>query len=608
VVTLDADLARFSPTGSDGSVKFALIGNCAYQALIDDRANIIWLCWPRFDSSFVFGALLDPDKGGDFAVIPEGDHYETEQHYLPNTNVLRTVFHSAAGSFEVIDFAPRFRQYDRSFKPTSLMRRVRRLSGEPRLRVRIKPTINYGQIAPASYVASNHIRWNVTEAQLRLTTSVPLTYIVESRPFLLEKDAYFALTWGSPLEAPLEETVDTFLTRTRAYWERWVKHTAMPGCFQPEVIRSALALKLHQFEDTGAITAASTTSLPEEHGAGRNWDYRFCWLRDSYFTLRAMRRLGHFEETEGFVGFLKNVVEAHPERLQPVFSISGEDRLTEVELDHLAGYMGNRPVRAGNAAYYQIQNDVYGEMLGAIAPLLLDIRFQDHGGADHTVRVVRRLLGRIERVMEEPDAGIWEYRGAERVHTFSLLLHWTGGMIARRIGAAVSDQALSGYGQAIMDRARSIIEEKCYNGEFYVDSTSTNNPDASLLMMVNLGYLDPRSERAQRHVRGLARELGQTKGLVQRYRHNDDFGQSTSTFTVCGFWYAEALARLGFLDEAEHACQELISHANHVGLFSEDIDPQTGEQLGNFPQTYSHVGLINAAFAISPFPEGLAEH
>lgn len=587
-------------------VKFGLIGNCAYQALIDDCANVVWLCWPRFDSSFVFGALLDRDQGGDFAVMPDGDQYQTEQSYLPNTNILRTVFSSPSGSFEVVDFAPRFRQYERSFKPTQLMRRLRRLSGDPRVCVRVRPTADYGRVVPDCYAASNHIKWNLPGEALRLTTNVPLTYVMESRPFLLERDAYFALTWGAPFEAPLEETVDSFLVRTRRYWERWVKHTSMPGRFQKEVIRSALALKLHQFEDTGAITAASTTSLPEEHGSGRNWDYRFCWLRDSYFTLRAMRRLGHFEETEGFVGFLKNIAELHPDRLQPVFSISGDHELTEEELPHLHGYMNNQPVRAGNAAYYQVQNDVYGEMIGAIAPLLLDIRFQDYGGVENTIRLVRRLLQRIEMTMNEPDAGIWEYRGAERVHTFSLLLHWTGGKVAQRIGAYVGDEDLAAYGRQLCAKASALIEQS-YTGEFYGDSTTSGNPDASLFMMVNLGYLDPRSPRAEQHVRGLAKRLGQTKGLMQRYVHLDDFGRSQSTFTVCGFWYAEALARLGFKEEAEEACVELAAHANHLGLFSEDLDPETGEQLGNFPQTYSHVGMINTAFAISPFPEGLQD-
>jgi GH15 family glucan-1,4-alpha-glucosidase len=585
-------------------LKLALIGNCAYQALIDDRANVAWLCWPRFDSSFVFGPLLDEDRGGQFSVLPADPAESTEQEYIENTNVLRTVFHSSSGSFEVVDFAPRFRQYERSFKPTMLMRRVRRLTGTPRVRVVCRPVYEYGRWVPSSYMASNHVEWTVPGARLRLTTNVALTYINESREFIIEDDAYFCLTWGAPLEAPLEETFALFLKRTIDYWQRWVKHTQVPGRFQREVIRSALALKLHQFEDTGAITAASTTSLPEEHGAGRNWDYRFCWLRDSYFTLRAMHRIGHFDEMEGFVQFLKNVAQTSGTELQPVYAISGNADLIEVELPHLAGYRGNRPVRAGNAAHFQVQNDVYGEMLGAIDPLFTDIRFGGENGASD--RLVDELLDSIEARMESPDAGIWEYRGAARVHTFSLLMHWFGARLAHRIGKARNRAELMRRSSELVERATGLIE-KCHHPElgYFGDSTTTANADASLFMMVNLGYLRPDEPRAEQHVRNLAAQLKTGDHLMRRYMHEDDFGASQSTFTVCGFWYAEALARLGNREEAEEVCRGIIGYANHVGLFSEDVDPTTGEQLGNFPQTYSHVGLINAAFAISPTPEEL---
>jgi GH15 family glucan-1,4-alpha-glucosidase len=589
-------------------VKLALIGNCSYQALIDDTATVVWLCWPRFDSSFVFGSLLDHERGGHFSVRPADEKFNSRQDYLPNTNILRTVFESASGSFEVIDFAPRFMQYDRSFKPAMLMRRARRLSGSPRVVVRLEPMLDYGRKRPGYYLASNHIHWDMDGTALRLTTTVPLTYATESRAFLLEEEAYFALTWGSPLEAPLAETVDNFLDRTRRYWERWVKHTSMPGLLQREVIRSALVLKLHQFEDTGAFTAAATTSLPEEHGSGRNWDYRFCWLRDSYFTLRAMRRLGQFEEMERFVTFLKQLVEAHPNRLQPVFAISGDPDLHEIELPHLSGYHGNQPVRAGNAAYQQVQNDVYGEMVGAMTPLLLDVRFENGNDQGHNVRLVKNLLRRMEATLEEPDAGIWEYRGSARVHTFSVLLQWAGAKLARHIGEYLGDGELTDQATRIAGRARDLIEATFVESEgYYGDSTTSENPDASLFMMVNLGYLKPSDPRARQHVRALASKLLLPNGLMQRYRHLDDFGESKSSFTVCGFWYAEALARLGAKAEAAQVCERIASHANHVGLFSEDIDPATGEQLGNFPQTYSHVGLINAAFAISSHPDDVPE-
>lgn len=587
-------------------MKLALVGNCAYQALIDEQARVVWLCWPRFDSSFVFGHLLDEDKGGEFAFIPATPVLHIEQSYLPNTNILRTVFTCEDGSFEVTDFAPRFWQYDRMFRPTMLIRRVRPLSGSPQIRTVLTPRYDYGLEVPLAIAASNHLQWQIHGVQLRLTCNVPLTYIQEQRSFAVDRELDFVLTWGPPLEAPLAETVQSFLSRTQRYWHTWVKHMNLPGVFQREVIRSALALKLHQYDDTGAITAAATTSLPEEHEAGRNWDYRFCWLRDSYFTLLAMRRLGHFEELEGFVGFLKNLVAAHPNRLQPVFAISGEDKLTEVELTHLRGYKGNGPVRAGNAAYLQIQNDVYGEMLGALAPLILDIRFHhDEKSTEEALALLRSLLKRIELTMTEPDAGLWEYRGIARVHTFSLLMHWVGARVARRVAQRIGDAELERYATHLRDTARDLIETHCYDATrgCYVDSTTSTNPDASLFMMVNLGYFGSDLERARNHVHALANELRQGNGLIQRYVHQDDFGASTSTFTVCGFWYAEALARIGEKAEARAVCEALIGYANHVGLFSEDIDPVTGEQLGNFPQTYSHVGLISTAFAICATPE-----
>ncbi|MCB9586752.1 MAG: glycoside hydrolase family 15 protein [Polyangiaceae bacterium] len=583
-------------------MKHALIGNCSYQALIDDRGAVSWLCWPRFDSSFVFGSLLDSKRGGEFSVQPRESEFQTEQDYLPNTNILRTVFSSESGRFELIDFAPRYKQYDRSFKPNMLVRRLRPLDGRPSVKVACHPVYDYGEKVPASYVASNHVQWQVDGGPLRLTTNVPLAYLLEERPFLLTQETYVVLTWGNPLEAALEETCETFFSRTRKYWETWVKHTNLPGIFQREVIRSALALKLHQYEDTGAITAATTTSIPEHAGSGRNWDYRYCWLRDTYFTLHAMRRLGHFEEMERFVSFAHNIAEGTA-ALQPVYGISGESRLSERTLDHLAGYKDdNQPVRVGNAAYLQVQNDVYGEIIAAIAPQFLDLRFDTQGNHEHRAALVHRLLGYIEHTMELPDAGIWEYRAEPEVHTFPLLFHWIGAALSARIGKSIADPALEGRALGLVARARSIIEEQCYRPElgFYAESTSpsNNNADASLFMMVNMGYLKRGDARAERHVRELYKRLSVDRYLMKRYNHFDGIGETLSTFTVCGFWAAEALARLGYREEAIEACEQLIKHANHVGLFSEDIDPQNGEQWGNFPQTYSHVGLINAAFAI----------
>lgn len=588
-------------------MKHALIGNCSFQALVDTTAKIDWLCWPRFDSSPVFGGLLDESKGGYFAINPATSDWTSHQEYVPNTNIVRTTFQGGRGSFEVVDFAPRFRQYERHYKPNMLVRRLRRISGEPLVQVQCRPRYDYGRIVPEARLASNHLTFDIPGENLRLTTNMPLNYVVEERAFLLEDEVWLVLTWGDPLEAPLEETAQSFYLRTKAYWERWVKHTTVPGRFQKEVVRSALTLKLHMFQDTGAITAAATTSLPEWPGSGRNWDYRFCWLRDAFFTLRAMRRIGHVDELEAFVNFIKNIASVN-DRLQPVYGITGEAQLQEQILGHLSGYQNSGPVRAGNDAYKQVQYDAYGEAIAVISPFFLDFRFESHI-TDNARALLRRLLRRIDEVMTQPDAGIWEIRDDNRVHTFSLLFHWVGSTIAARIGEALRDDELRTTALSVARAAETLIEQTWVESRgFYADSLSSQNEDAAMLMMINLGYLRPDNPRAERHLEALAQRLQVNDHLMHRYLHHDGISaEHGATFTVCGFWYVEALARLGRRDEAELVFEKMLAYANHVGLFSEDIDPRTGMQLGNFPQTYSHVGVINSAFAISPLPVDLGE-
>ena len=488
-------------------MKLGLIGNCAYQALIDDCARVRWLCWPRFDSSFVFGGLLDEERGGTFVIEPAAEGFQSEQGYLASTNILRTEFSSENAAFEVIDFAPRFKLYGRYFKPTMLIRRVRPLRGCPSIRVCCNPVYDYGRIRPDFYAASNHIQWLLTGAQLRLTSNAPLSYISERRPFALEDTVYLVLTWGEPLQATLAETCDSFLEQTQRYWETWVKHCSIPALFQEHVIRSALVLKLHQYEDTGAITAASTTSIPEYPGSGRNWDYRYCWLRDTCFTLGALRRLGQFEEAELFVSYLLNLAQSSPEHLQPVYGINGEHRLEETLLDHLSGYLGHGPVRIGNQAFEQEQHDVYGEMIVSIAPLFLDTRFRERAGVRSTA-LLHRLLQNLETRLGAPDAGLWEERREPRVHTFSQLLHWAGARAARKVGECCNEPELARRARTIEERAREIIEQRCWRPElgFYADSPGSKCADASLLMMVNIGFLNGDHPHIESHVRRLAEQ------------------------------------------------------------------------------------------------------
>ena len=582
------------------NLDLGIIGNCQYSALINKSASVVWLCWPRFDSSSVFGSLIDETQGGEFSIQPDRDFTST-QNYIRNTNILRTVFETAGGSFEVIDFAPRFQNFGRLFHPNMLIRMVRPMSGDPLIKVNCDPRYDYGRSVPKAYWGSNHIQYEGLPDTLRLTTNAPLTYINEQRPFVLSRPLYFVMTWGNPLEAPLKETCENFFEHTKTYWQTWVKHCAIPDRYQDEVIRSALVLKLHQYQDTGAITAATTTSIPEYDGSGRNWDYRYCWLRDAYFTLSAFRHLGQFQEMESFVEYLRNIAEnSGTSRLQPVYRISGDGKITEEILDHLSGYRNNKPVRIGNQAFEHVQNDIYGEMILAISPLFLDRRFNLEDVSPPKL-LLEKLLRLIESHMEEKDAGLWEYRNAEDVHTFSLLMHWSGSKTAAEIGKRIGDANLVSLSQKLENQAKKIIDSRCWSKKLgaYTEAAGSEYLDASLFSMINMGFLEKDHPHAESHLRALEKKL-KTKGdLVHRYVHDDDFGAPKTTFTICSFWYAEALARMGRGDEACRVFEGIVKHTNHLGLLSEDIHPETSELWGNYPQTYSHVGLINAAFQLS---------
>jgi GH15 family glucan-1,4-alpha-glucosidase len=581
-------------------LEFGLIGNCQFNALVDRKGSVCWLCWPRFDSSFVFGSLLDKEKGGSFQISPYEADISGDQVYLENSNILKTTFHTPKGDFEIIDFAPRFSQFNRYYKPTTLVRIVRPIRGEPIVKVSCQPTSEYGLKNLGATCGSNHIEYEGAPAKMRLTTNASLTMVAEEKPFLLTKTLYFCLTWGRPLESELERTCEDFLDKTLAYWQRWVKHCHIPREYQEAVIRSALVLKLHQYEDTGAIIAATTTSIPEAMGTSRNWDYRYCWLRDALFSLVALQRLTQFEEMEKFAIYLKNLVELKIDHLQPVYSVSGDGRLTEVVLDHLSGYLGHKPVRIGNQAHEHLQHDVYGEMILAIGQLFLDRRFGSDGYGSR--ELLQNLLNQIERHLEDEDAGLWEFRGAMQMHTFTVLMHWAGAKKALEIAEENHYHDMVKQAASLKKRSEEILNRDCFDKELgvFTQAAGKKEMDAALLMLINLGYLKKGDPLAAKQVESIEHSLRtQKNGLIHRYIHTDDFGSTENAFTICNFWLAEAYAHIGQYDKARELFEKLLTYSNHLGLFSEDIDPNTCEQWGNFPQTYSHVGLINAAIAIS---------
>lgn len=577
---------------------YGIIGNCAYIALVDTNANIGFMCWPRFDSSFIFGGLLDKEKGGQFSISPASNGYTSTQAYSPNTNILETTFHCEDGKYKVIDFAPRFFQYERSYKPLMLIRKVVPLAGRPRIRVRCRPVGEYGARRPDPVMGSSHIRYEGLEAQVRLTTNASLNHVLEEEAFTLSETHHFVLTWGVPLEEALETTAESFLVKTRKYWHLWVQNTSTERFRQDSVIRSALTLKLHQYQDTGAIIAATTTSLPESPGSTRNWDYRFCWFRDAHYTLKALNDLSHFNILRDYARFIENVVLSEDRRYHPLVPIASHTIPEETILD-LDGYLGEKPVRIGNQAHEHIQNDVYGQVMVTLLPFFTDSRLIGKTGKD-LEEIAWHSLEMIENTMDEPDNGLWEFRGTSQLHSYTFLFHWAGSNAGKKIADIIGDKKMARYARKLIQESTEMLE-RCYDAERGVYTQAIGNPnlDASLLQLINMGYLNPKSNKAKKHMRVLEEELKTETGLFYRYKHADDFGVPESTFLICAFWYVEALARMNRIQEAIQTFDMLVSHGNHLGLFSEDVHEESGSQWGNFPQTYSHVGLINAAFAIS---------
>jgi GH15 family glucan-1,4-alpha-glucosidase len=578
--------------------RLGIIGNCSYMAHIDDQARVAWLCWPRFDSSFVFGRLLDPEKGGEFSIITQETLISSEQRYIENTNVLQTELKASDGILRVTDFAPRFRRYERPFRPLMLIRKLETLEGDPKVKIVCHPKGDYGKTSPDIYLASNHIRYSGLEGTVRLWSNISLHYIASEKYQSVSEPTYLLLTWGLPLEGRLESTLEEYLRETIDYWQTWVRHCSIGKFYQDQVIRSALVLKIHQFEDTGAIIASGTTSLPESPGSGRNWDYRYCWLRDTYYTLMAFNQLAHFDEMEGFARFVENIAISETGRYSPLYDIVGNPHAPE-EIMSLKGYLGNQPVRVGNAAVDHIQNDVYGQILLALLPLYIDRRFPKQFRTTSR-KLIGRLLDAIDQTIEEPDASLWEFREFSVYHCYTYLFHWAGSKAAVKMGQALGDHEMVRRARRLVARSARKVEA-CYDPKrkCYTQGIGRKELDASTLQLIAMSYLDPASERAKNHLLAIEKELGCGGGLIFRYTHLDDFGKPEIAFLVCGFWYVEALTLAGRVDDAIHAFESLLKHSNHLGLLSEDVLPANESQWGNFPQTYSHVGLINAAFRIS---------
>jgi len=582
------------------SLELGLIGNGSVAALVDPQARIVWGCVPAFDGDPVFCGLLSPreHQGGDWTIELE-NFVSAEQSYISNTAILRTVLRDASGgAVEIVDFAPRWHQNDRFYRPVMLVRRLRPLSGTPRIRVHLRPLAEYGSVKPETTWGSNHIRYIIPEFTLRLTSDMPVRLVRDALPFVLDRDAHFVLGPDETLTQSVSGFARNAEEQTLNYWRNWVRNLSIPLEWQEAVIRSAITLKLCQYDETGAIVAAMTTSIPEAPNTVRNWDYRYCWLRDSAFVVRALNRLGATRTMEEYLRYLANIASDDGE-LQPLYGIGYEQQLAESEVESLAGYRGMGPVRRGNLAWLQKQHDVYGSVVLASTQLFFDTRLARVGDASVFARL-EPVGERAYALHDRPDAGLWEFRGREEVHTYSSVMCWAACDRLARIAVHLKLAPQAQLWRQRADEMHARIVAHAYNEELghFVESLDGNRLDASLLLLADLGFVKPDDPRFVRTVEAIGKGLKRGDALF-RYVMPDDFGAPETSFTICTFWYIDALASVGRQEEARSLFERILARRNHLGLLSEDLEFDDGEAWGNFPQTYSHVGLINAAMRLS---------
>jgi len=586
------------------NLDLGLIGNCQVAALIDNRAKLVWACLPQFDSDPAFCSLLRADDEQNlpgYFEVELKDFKRSEQRYLTNTAILSTTLYDGnGGAVRITDLAPRFLYVGRTYTPMMIMRRIEPLHGRPRIRIRLRPARNYGADGCKFTRGSNHIRYKTSDVTLRLTTDASLTHIIDENAFVLDRDLHLILGPNETIREGCDDEFHRNFRSTLHYWQTFSRSLAIPFEWQEAVIRAAITLKLCTFEDTGAVVAALTTSIPEAAGSGRNWDYRFCWLRDSYFVVQALNRLGATQTMERYLGYIMNIVaDAGDEPLKPLYGISGRSVTDESIVESLSGYRGMGPVRRGNQAYEQVQHDVYGAVVLSGTQFFFDQRLIKAGTADEFRRL--EVLGEhARRFYNQPDAGLWEYRGRQRVHTFSSMMCWAACDRLSKIAASLGMEDRVAYWRKGADEIRAVINEKAWDPEqqAYTESFGRPEMDASLLTMHDLGFAAADDPRFVSTVDCIGKHLRRGDHMF-RYDAPDDFGSPENAFNICTFWYIDALASIGRVDEGRELLENMLSLRNPLGLLSEDIEPSSGTLWGNFPQTYSMAGIINAAVRLS---------
>lgn len=588
------------------NLHYGIIGNCRSAALISKTGSIDWCCLPEFDSSSVFAKILDDSIGGHFGFMVD-ESYQISQFYLNQTAILVTRFSNGLDIFEVHDFMPRYHKSDTKYQaPPEIIRYIKYVSGKPTFRVDYQPKLEYAKGVTDTFVKDDFIV-SLTHSDkfdtLFMYSNLDNRQIVEGQAILLSTDVFFLLGYNEKVFKPTVENMYLEHQRTKVYWLNWIDKTPKYNLYNEEILRSAVTLKLLSYDKTGAVLAAATTSLPETIGEVRNWDYRFCWIRDASMVIKVLSHIGHRNAAQRYLQFIIDLIPDKDEKLQIMYGINKEKQLTELTLDHLSGYQNSRPVRIGNAAYMQKQNDIYGILMDVINQQFEKFTV-DVERTEELWTITKGIVWVVEKHWHEPDKGIWEFRTEDRHFTFSKVLCWVAVDRAIKVAEKLDKYRKINKWKLLEAEIKNDIFEKAWNEDVkaFTQSYGSKYLDASVLLMENYGFIEARDPKYVSTVLAIERELSYD-GLMYRYKNEDDFGLPSSSFTICTFWFINSLYKIGEKRKAKKMFDQLLTYSNHLGLFSEDIDFKTKRLLGNFPQAYSHLALIETAINLSEITE-----
>ena len=580
------------------NLNFGIIGNCKSSALINEDSSIDWSCLPEFDSPSVFCKILDEKIGGSFKIDCDSS-YLIDQKYMEKTCILITTFKNSENEFEVIDFMPRYQKENGVYySPPQVVRALKLIKGKPRFRVLYDPKLSFSMGKTNSYVKENFIVSVLNEDRyetLYLYTDLDKNQVLNSKEITLTENHFMTISYNEKIIIPGIESTFLELEKTKVYWTNWCYKTPLFKNYYDQILRSAMTLKLLTYEKTGAVLAAATTSLPETIGEVRNWDYRFCWIRDASMVIKVIAKLGHVRIVKNFIEYIIDLIPTKEQKLQIMYGIKGEKLLTEKTLDHLSGYKNSKPVRVGNAAFSQKQNDIYGILMDAIH-YKIEKFTNENDKHEELWSIVKSIVWVVNNNWKLPDKGIWEFRNEDQHFTFSKLLCWVAIDRAIKISKIIQNGKSAKKWTPLRDEIKNDIMENGWNEKkgAFTQSYSSDHLDASILLMQPYGFIEAKNKKYISTVKAIGKELSH-EGLLFRYKNTDDFGTPSSSFTVCTFWYIDSLYKIGEEKKSKELFDKLLSYSNHLGLFSEDIDFKSKRLLGNFPQAYSHLALIDTA-------------